>query len=213
MRNRGFNVIALDANYQIVALLRCTNIQWNRKYYEPGIFSIQIPLKQYDASYAYIFTKDRPEMGIIEQINYVDQKGYRAFNISGHFLENELNDRVVYRNGETNILNTPSWINQTGTAEDVAFAYFESFKDVIFSDGISEYSCLLGIQSGISESRGLYVEHERGGELLGNKIYSILKPSEMSYRVEYDFEENKKVPLAFSGGMDSAYLLYAAKTK
>ena len=36
----GFNVIALDEKYQIVSLLRYTNLQWNRKYFEPGTFSL-----------------------------------------------------------------------------------------------------------------------------------------------------------------------------
>lgn len=34
--------------------------------------------------------------------------------------------------------------------------------------------------------------HYRNGELLGWKIYDILKPSGMSYRVLYDFVESNK---------------------
>ena len=197
--DKGFNVIALDMNYRIVSLLRCTNIQWNRKYYEPGSFSLEIPLEQYESSYKYIYTKDRPEMGEITQINYINQGGYKAINLSGFFLENWLNRRVVYRKGTTNILDGPEWMNQEGKAEDVAYAYFNAFKDVSVSKNDGTVNCILGIESGQNLSRGIISNHERCGEKLGNKIYAILKPSEMSYRVSYDFEENRKVFSVWSG--------------
>ena len=197
--NKGFNLIALDSSYQIVALLRCTNIQWNRKYYESGTFSLEIPLEQYDSSYQYIYTKDRPEMGMITQINFINQSGYKAINLSGHFLENELNKRIVYRKGISNIINGPSWMNQEGKAEDVAYAYFNAFKDVSISQSGDTVDCILGIESGQSLSRGKISNHERCGEKLGSKIYSILKPSEMSYRVSYDFESNEKLFSVWSG--------------
>ena len=196
---KGFNVMALDKDYQTVSLLRCTNIQWNRKYYEPGTFSLEVPLEQYNPSFRYIFAKDRPEMGMISQINYVNKANYKAINLSGFFLENELNRRIVYRKGSTNITNPPEWTGQSGNAEDVAFAYFNAFKDVIFSDGNTEYYCPLGIQAGTCLSRGKFSEHERGGEYLGNKIYTILKPSEMSYRVSYNFESSEKIFSVWSG--------------
>lgn len=192
----GFNVIALDENYEIVSLLRYTNLQWNRKYFEPGIFSLEIPLEQYDSRYVYIYTKDRPEMGKITQVNYIDMGEYRAIYLSGYFLENELNRRVVYRNGDTNINNAPSWINQNGKAEDVAFAFFNAFKDVNLSD---TYQFPLGIEAGENHSRGKNAIHERCGELLGNKIYHILQASKMSYRVTYNFESSKRVFSVWSG--------------
>ena len=192
----GFNVIALDEEYQIISLLRYTNLQWNRKYFEPGTFSLEIPLEQYNSSYRYIYTKDRSEMGKITQVNYVDQGSYRAIYLSGYFLENELNRRVVYRNGITNIANAPAWVNKAGNAEDVAFAFFNAFKDVILDDG---QECLLGIESGGNQQRGKAAAHERCGEYLGNKIYHILQPSKMSYRVSYDFESSRKVFSVWSG--------------
>ncbi|MDY4771520.1 MAG: hypothetical protein SO267_12455 [Lachnospiraceae bacterium] len=174
-------------------------MQWNRKYYEPGTFSLEIPLAQYNSSYKYIFTKDRTEMGEITQINFINQRGYKAINISGFFLENWLNKRVVYRKGTSNIVGGPEWMNQEGNAEDVAYAYFNSFKDVSISQSGDTVDCIIGIESGQSLSRGKISNHERCGEKLGSKIYSILKPSEMSYRILYDFEENKKVFSVWSG--------------
>lgn len=192
----GFNVIALDKNFEIVSLLRYTNLQWNRKYRDPGLFSLEIPLEQYDSQYQYIYTKDRPEMGNITQVNYVDQGSYRAIYLSGYFLEAELNRRIVYRKGITNIANGPAWISQSGNAEDVAFSFFSGFKDVTLNDGTQ---CFLGIDAGVSQSRGKVASHERCGEQLGNKIYHILQASNMSYRVSYDFESSKRVFSVWSG--------------
>ena len=197
--NKGFNVMALDANYNISSILRSTNLQWNRKYYQPGTFSIEIPIAQYSPDYAYIFTKDRPEMGVISQVNYVEKKGYKEINLSGFFLENSLNDRIVYKKGITNILNGPEWLNRSGNAEDVAFAFFDAFKDIAYDNAGTEIWCRLGIDSGVSLSRGNTVDHERTGEELGTKVYSILKSSEMSYRVAYDFESNTKIFSVWSG--------------
>ena len=192
----GFNVIALDENYEIVSLLRYTNLQWNRKYFEPGTFSLEIPLEQYNSSYQYIYTKDRPEMGKITQVNYVDQGTYRAIYLSGYFLENELNRRIVYRRGNTNIVNAPSWVTATGKAEDVAFHFFNAFKNVALENGSQ---CILDIEAGVNQSRGKNANHERCGENLGNKIYHILQASKMSYRVSYDFESSRKVFSVWSG--------------
>ena len=160
---------------------------------------MEIPLAQYNSSYKYIFTKDRTEMGEITQINFINQRGYKAINISGFFLENWLNKRVVYRKGTSNIVGGPEWMNQEGKSEDVAYAYFNAFKDVSISQSGDTVDCILGIESGQSLSRGRISNHERCGEKLGSKIYSILKPSEMSYRILYDFEENKKVFSVWSG--------------
>ena len=75
--NYIFDVIALDSDFNIVAVLSYTNLQWTRKYYKSGTFSIQIPIKQYDTSFRYVYTKDRPEVGEISQINFIDERNVR----------------------------------------------------------------------------------------------------------------------------------------
>lgn len=200
---RGFNVMALDSQYQIVSLLRYTNLQWSRKYHESGSFSIQIPLEQYDPAIKFIYTKDRPEMGKVSQVNYVSQNGYRYIQLSGYFLENELNRRVVYQYGYTNIINSPSWIFREGKAEDVAMAFFDGFKELTANTEYgmepSYMNSYLGIEREKSKGRGKIANHTRNGEYLGNKIYNILKPSGMSYRVLYDFSTSRKVFSCWSG--------------
>lgn len=194
----------MDADFNIISLLRYTNLQWNRKYYETGTFSVQIPLEQYSSKIRHIYTKDRPELGVVTQINYVNQRGYRNVQLSGYFLEKELGRRIVYPYAKvTNIKNAPSWTVQRGKAESVAFAFFNGFKDLVYTDIHTPddpplYSCL-GIVPGTDYGRGNDTEQTRKDEELDKKIYSILKLSGMSYRISYDFDENKKVFQVWSG--------------
>lgn len=180
--------MALDANYEIVSLLVFSNLQWNRKYHEAGTFSIQIPLWLYTPDMKYIYTKDRPELGRISQVNYIDDKNGKRIQLSGHFEEKDVDRHVVYPPGTSNILNSVSWIEQNGPAEDVAYAFFNGFKNIT-TDTVSS---MLKMNALSSQNRGKMAVHTRNGELLGKKIYNILKPSEMSYRVLYDLVTNTK---------------------
>lgn len=156
---------------------------------------MQLPREQYNAEIKYIYTKDRPEMGRVTQKNFVNQNGYAYMQISGYFLERELDRHVVFPYGDSNVVNAPEWIEQSGNAEDVAYAFFDGFKTI----SISEITSDLGIASGISQGRGKQSVHHRNGEYLGAKLYDILKPSGMSYRVLYDFENSTKKMEVWSG--------------
>lgn len=193
---KNINLIALNAEFEMVSLISHTNLQWNRKYYEAGSFSVRLPLEQYRSDIRYIYTKDRPEMGEVTQINYTRDDGFQAVQLSGYFLEKQLDRRVVYPAGTGNIENAPAWISQSGTAEDVAFAFFTDFKDVSVVGGIT---ASLGIGNGESRGRGNVVTHMRDGESLGIKLYDILKSSELSYRVSYDFVGSERKFSVWSG--------------
>lgn len=122
-------------------------------------------------------------------------RNYKNIQLSGYFLEKELDRHVVYPKGASNILDAPEWINFSGKAEDVAYAFFDAFKQI----STETFSSNLDILSGESKGRGKYSIHARNGEYLGRKIYDILKPSEMSYEIGYDFENNKRIFSVWSG--------------
>lgn len=187
-----FNVMALDRHFNLVSLLRYTNLQWSRKYHESGTFSLQIPIEQYDPSFKYIYTNDRPETGKIVQTNYINNQGQRFIQLSGYFLEHELNRMVVFAKGEGNIASDPTWVEKSGAAEDVAYDFFNAFSQIQFNDGANIVTFDLGIGGEVSQHRGSATQHVRDNTYLGNKIYHILKPSGMSYRVVYNFENNEK---------------------
>lgn len=182
---KAFNLLALDENYEIIGALSPSNVQWNRKYHECGDFSIQLPLSQYDKNIKYIYTKSRPEIGIVKKTACLSVKTKTYIILSGFFLESKLARMVVYPNGTTNITNNPNWEEQSGKAEDVAYAFFNAFKTLTTADA----SIDIGVTAGTSEGRGKDSIHQRNGEDLAYKIYDILKPSGMSYRVNYDLNE------------------------
>ena len=59
------DIYALDANYDICAIISSNNVQWNRKYYECGDFSIQISAGDYSSDMKYIYINGRKELGMI----------------------------------------------------------------------------------------------------------------------------------------------------
>lgn len=185
-------LMALDKNFNLVSLLRYTNLQWSRKYHESGMFSVRIPVEQYNPSFKYIYTNDRPETGKIIQVNYIQNNGQEFIQLSGYFLEQELNRMVVFAKGAGNIVGGPTWVERTGPAEDVAHNYFNAFSQIGINTGTSIVTYNLGIGSSNSQHRGSTAQHTRDNSYLGNKVYHILKPSGMSYRVLYDFENNEK---------------------
>lgn len=197
---KAFNTIALGADFGIVALLRYTILQWNRKYHESGNFSMELPLEQYSADIKYIYTKARPEMGVVKQVNYVESNGKKSVYLSGYFLEKEPGRRVVYPYADvSNITNQPAWLVQEGDAETVAHQFFVGFKDISFNqDGVS-YTKALPIKVGDNLGRGNTAKHTRNNEYLDNKLFAILKPSGLSYRIVFDFESSEMTFEVWSG--------------
>ena len=159
---KTIELIGLDAQFNMVDYIAYTNLQWRRKWYESGTFSVQIPARTYNPAVKYLYTKDRPEVGEITQVNYIA--------------------------GNEGYVNAPSWVNQSGKAEDVAIEFFRAFKDV----QVEGKSAILDIAVGASKHRGKHAEHERIKARLGDKIHTILKPSEMSYKILYDFVSNTR---------------------
>ena len=89
-------LLALDAGFQPVAYLPYLNLQWQREYYSPGKFSVQLAAENYDTRMAYLYTPDRPEMGIIQKPELSETVKGRFVQLSGFFLERLLDDKVVY---------------------------------------------------------------------------------------------------------------------
>ena len=81
---------------------RCTGVIpyrsliWTRRYHEPGEFSMVVPANIYDPSWAYIYTDDRPETGIIQKVEFNDDSqvygGIDSITVSGFFFESVLNN-------------------------------------------------------------------------------------------------------------------------
>ena len=213
---QAFNILALDSNFQIVGIVAFNSLQWTRKWHQSGSFSIIVPLEQYSADWKYIYTNERPEVGEISQINYSVIDNSRTMTISGYFLEHELDRMFVYQKPRiydydpnktssgkdtmSNIINGPEWEHLNNYADVIAHGYFNAFKYISFNNkgehtsNVKKFS--LDIEDGSTVKRNedfKMSDHYRNGESLAYKIYDILKPSGASFRVDYDFKNNKKI--------------------
>lgn len=209
---KPFTLKALNANFELVALVAYSNLQWSRKFHEAGSFSIVVDAGQYTPDWKYIYTEKRKEMGEITQVNWVKKKSSTTVTISGYFLEEELNKMVCYKKpthyyGDTGTkgasideATAPSWTSQSGTADEVAEAFFEAFKSIKFTnydiggDTMVTHTYALDISHGETEQGNYHQStHNRNNELLGNKLYAILKPSGGSFNVVFDYINRRKL--------------------
>lgn len=222
MYEEPFEIMALDENFEIVSLISYANLQWTRKFHEVGTFSVQLRGRQYKSNWKYIYSKKRKELGIISQVNWQKKNYIELVTISGMFVEEELNKMIVYplptkfyddsetvstgKEGTCLLKNQglPLWLSQSGTADQVAKSFFNSFKKIAWTNyQVDDYAGTnlvtttrqLDIDFGsIDDQHGEYhySEHNRNHERLGDKLYKILKPSGASVEVIWDYETHEK---------------------
>lgn len=86
----------LNAARTTSKLLQCINVQWNRRYYEAGDFALQMRAQDWDSNIAYIYTADRPEMGMVQKVETEHNAKGDFVNVGGMFLEGMFNWKVVW---------------------------------------------------------------------------------------------------------------------
>lgn len=163
-------ILALKEDFSISDALAPLNVQWNRQYYEVGTFSIQIPYEQYNNDMVYIYSKDEVELGVIDKVRYSISHGAKTVQLSGVFLENELNDKVVVPN-----------FNGAGVLEDEVVRFVNQYK--------ADIPLLADAES---QGRGATVDFVATKEGIATELYKVLQNEEYSFRVAYDYESNFK---------------------
>lgn len=139
------------------------DLMWNRKYYEPGSFSVQIMASDYLPDMSYIYTSERPELGMVQSVEYTNND--EMVVLSGFFYEKKLTDKIVY----------PVY-NGTGTPENISRAMVSTYKSDI-------PKLALGRTTGTGTS---IVKQETGGNL-DDVVSNLLKTEEKAYRCRYDY--------------------------
>lgn len=162
-------LLGLDANFNPVGYFGYTNLQWIRRYYEPGEFSVQIPIQMYMPNMAYVYTNERPEVGIVQKSEYQEDYQGAYMQVSGYFFEYKINDKIIY----------PRYI-KSGVIEDVAVDMAAKF-----------YEDIPLLQIGASKKRGEAIAIQSTGKNLAAQLYEMLQTQEMSFRTRYDYAENK----------------------
>lgn len=158
----------LNNNFELVgkAKLSYFDLAWDRKYYESGQFSVQIKKNDYSTDMSYVFTSERPELGVIEGVHYSDETN--TVVLSGFFYERKLSDKIIY----------PTFFKSDTRAGYVAAAVAQ-FKDDIPKLQVAPYA-----------DDGEVVEKQVTGSNLEEMAHSTLRVEEKSYRCKYDFEND-----------------------
>lgn len=93
-------VCALDETMnRATGVIPYESLIWTRRFKKCGEFQMVVRASIYEPSWAYIYTDDRPEMGIIQSVQYDDsshtEDGEDTITVAGFFLECIFN-RIVF---------------------------------------------------------------------------------------------------------------------
>lgn len=158
-------LIGLRSNYTRVKSLKCTNIQWNRRYYEAGDYQLEMLISDWDTEIAYIFTHDRPEMGMVEKVETKHTLKGEFVLVSGFFLEGMYNWKI-----------TNPKHSSTG---NVCAACKGLVADLMVDTGVT-----VPTEADIGDEEPFDSENER----LGDATYAALKKQELSQRIVFDYD-------------------------
>lgn len=153
------------------------NLSWTRKYYDVGNFSIEIDANIYknikDTKAKYLYCREFKETAKLETLEYDDKGSTTRVTLTGRFLENLLEDRVI-----------KTTKNYRGTTEQIARNIVNDF--CINSDYPIE-KLQLGAYKGLGQSRIFQVT----GDDVKTVLYQLLKLDELSYSVDYNLENDE----------------------
>lgn len=216
MYEENFSIKILDDDYNLVSLISYSALEWDREFNSVGKFIVEGVVGNFDReTWKYVYIEKRKELGKISQVNWKNEEGIKTLTISGVFVEDELNKMICYAKPTdfddvgthtgTSILSkgSPTWVTAEGTADQVAKAFFDGFKQISFRNyevgdfsgarGLVTKTFELPIEFGAIEPGDYhYSIHNRNNEYLGDKLYDILKESHASIEVVFDYIKRTK---------------------
>lgn len=160
----------------ITAAVPYANLQWTRRYFAPGQFSMQVALKDYDPRWQWVMLQGRSEVGYIEKVRMSGRDSVMV-TVSGYMAENLLNFICVYPRY------TKRWPSAARAASDL--------MDTVYRNGVvrPDYD-IPNRPDIINGSGGEVLRNDTPADLdfvddkLGNKLYSMLGTRGASYKVE-----------------------------
>ncbi len=164
-------LICLNEAYESVGVLPYINLQWNRRYIECGDFSAQIRMRDYIQDARYVYTRDRPEMGILEKIHTDTDITGEYVQLTGRFLESMLSRDIVF----------PSF-NQKGRPSKLAHTLVKKYAEDIPGLLIEDYA---------EDSAEEETECEYRGDDLDEVTWKLLQMTEKSQAIHFDFATSR----------------------
>ena len=160
---------ALNSSFEICGStsLKHFDLTWHRKYYENGKFSVQIKADDYDPDMEYIYTDERPELGMIQQIKHTQDDSMVV--LSGFFFERKLNDKIIY----------PTY-KHSGTRSAFVAGAVTTYKDDLPIVVDSSYPA--GGESATRQDTGSYLD---------DLAHKTLQAEEKAFRCVYDYENDR----------------------
>lgn len=164
-------VFALDKDYRLIAVaIPYTNLQWNRRYYDFGDFTMEVTLSSYDPNWAFIGTSERPELGMIQKVRKSGDDDIRV-TVSGFFCEKMLDDKTVY----------PRFKGSATHLENLIRRIYEQYKDDL----------PIELSPANDPAIGDEYQADFSDDNLGTKFYKMCEKSEISLRVTFDYKTEK----------------------
>lgn len=123
-------------------------LEWHRKYYDFGEFTLTVNKELYDPSWAYIYAPDRPETGVILKRTVQDDDynsdvsvGADKVVLQGLFLEYLLNNVVnLVESVEENRIYVPKPSWPTSSVQSRGAAYKTKDGSIAYKDGSGGYT-------------------------------------------------------------------------
>lgn len=160
------HLIGLDENYNNVAYINYTNLQWKRRYYETGSWTAQILEADYDPRIKYVYTPDRPEFGLVQRVETQQNIKGRFVLISGLFIECIFNRQIAFPH-ITGTFNLKELVRQYTQR-----SWYKPDKYALIADPNNP------------DDQGVEVKWERG--YIGDYVNETLKTLEYSHRIVFD---------------------------
>ena len=62
------DLVFLDSNFNTIKFVDYINLQWNRRYYECGQYSVQILARDFDKEFQYVYRASEREIGVVQNL-------------------------------------------------------------------------------------------------------------------------------------------------
>lgn len=162
-------LIGLDKDFRSVGYIPFVNLQWQRRYYEAGKWTAQIRSVDYEPSILYVYSPDRPELGIVERIQSQTNTQGRFVLLSGRFVESVFDRQLAFPHV---------------TGKYTIASLFERMA----THQWYKPDLLTIVPDPDNPTAEVTVKWER--QPIGMMMYETLKTHEMSWRIAYDPNTN-----------------------